>query len=103
VGGPPRRDDRYGRVLPRGPLTRIIQGALNFQRCIFGGKKELFQKLAGGQRPLALFITCSDSRVSPDLLAQTQPGELFVVRNAGNLVPPHAAGPGVRRQRSSTR
>jgi carbonic anhydrase len=70
-------------------MTRILQGVLDFQRRVFGGKKELFEKLAEGQAPLALFITCSDSRVSPDLLAQTQPGELFMLRNAGNIVPPY--------------
>ncbi len=70
-------------------MTRILQGVMNYQRRVHGDKKELFQKLAEGQAPLALFITCSDSRVSPDLLAQTQPGELFVLRNAGNIVPPH--------------
>src|SRR5262249_52529212 len=74
-------------------MTRIIQGVLDFQRRIFGKKRELFQELGKGQKPLALFITCSDSRIAPDLLAQTQPGELFVLRNAGNLVPPHSAGP----------
>src|SRR5262245_41079529 len=74
-------------------MTRIIQGVLNFQRRIFGGKKELFEQLAKGQRPLALFITCSDSRINPDLLVQSQPGELFVLRNAGNIVPPFDAGP----------
>lgn len=75
-------------------MTRIIQGVINFQRRIFAGKKAMFEQLGHGQQPLALFITCSDSRISPDLLAQTQPGELFVLRNAGNLVPPHEAGPG---------
>lgn len=73
-------------------MTRIIQGVLDFQRRVFGGKRTLFERLGRGQKPLALFITCSDSRVSPDLLAQTEPGELFVLRNAGNIVPPHAAG-----------
>src|SRR3954447_11455432 len=75
-------------------MTRILQGVLSFQRRIFGGKQEQFEQLAKGQKPLALFITCSDSRVMPDLLAQTEPGELFVLRNAGNLVPPHGAGSG---------
>lgn len=73
-------------------MTRIIQGVLDFQRRIFGQKRELFQRLGEGQQPLALFITCSDSRITPDLLAQTEPGELFILRNAGNIVPPHAAG-----------
>jgi carbonic anhydrase len=75
-------------------MTRIMRGVLNFQNLIFGEKEELFQKLSKGQQPLALFITCSDSRIIPDMLAQTEPGELFVLRNAGNLVPPHEAGSG---------
>src|SRR5205807_3162321 len=75
-------------------MTRIIKGVLDFQRRIFGKKRELFQQLGKGQKPLALFITCSDSRIAPDLLAQTEPGELFVLRNAGNLVPPYSAGHG---------
>jgi carbonic anhydrase len=73
-------------------MTRIIQGVLDFQRRVFGQKRELFQRLGEGQKPLALFITCSDSRIAPDLLAQTQPGELFLLRNAGNIVPEHHAG-----------
>src|SRR5215470_17477677 len=72
-------------------MTRIIQGVLDFQRRVFGGKRSLFQQLGKGQKPLALFITCSDSRISPNLLTQTEPGELFILRNAGNLVPPHGA------------
>jgi carbonic anhydrase len=75
-------------------MTRIIQGVLNFQRRIFGSKRELFSKLGKGQKPLALFITCSDSRITPDLLTQTDPGELFILRNAGNLVPPHGGPAG---------
>jgi carbonic anhydrase len=75
-------------------VTRIIQGVLNFQDRIFGKNQELFEELAEGQQPLALFITCSDSRIIPDMLAQTNPGELFVLRNAGNLVPAHGAGSG---------
>jgi carbonic anhydrase len=74
-------------------MTRIIQGVFNFQRRVFGAKRDLFEQLHGGQRPLALFITCSDSRINPNLLTQTEPGELFVLRNAGNLVPPDATLP----------
>ena len=75
-------------------MTRLIHGVRDFQRRIFGGKRELFEELGKGQHPLALFITCSDSRIVPDLLAQTQPGELFVLRNAGNIVPKHSATAG---------
>lgn len=72
-------------------MTRIIQGVFDFQQRVFSSKRTLFAKLGSGQRPLALFVTCSDSRINPNLLTQTEPGELFVLRNAGNLVPPHGA------------
>ena len=75
-------------------MTRIMQGALEFQKHGHAEKKELFEKLGEGQHPLALFITCSDSRISPDLLSQTEPGELFMLRNAGNIVPPFGSGGG---------
>ena len=68
--------------------SQIIQGILHFQERVFGGKQSLFRRLGNTQSPLALFITCSDSRIDPNLLTQTQPGELFILRNAGNLVPP---------------
>lgn len=70
-------------------MTRIIQGIQHFQAHIFGSKKTLFRRLGEGQAPHALFITCSDSRIDPNLLTQTDPGEIFILRNAGNLVPPH--------------
>jgi carbonic anhydrase len=73
-------------------VSRIIKGVLSFQRRIFGTKESLFGRLARGQKPLALFITCSDSRINPNLLTLTEPGELFILRNAGNLVPA-AGGP----------
>jgi carbonic anhydrase len=75
-------------------MTRLIRGALDFQRRVFGTKKTLFGKLAKGQRPPELFITCSDSRINPNLLTQTDPGELFILRNAGNLVPAHGGPTG---------
>jgi carbonic anhydrase len=75
-------------------MTRLMRGALDFQRRIFGTKQSLFGRLAEGQRPPELFITCSDSRINPNLLTQTEPGELFILRNAGNLVPPHGSPAG---------
>ena len=49
----------------------------------------MFERLQRGQEPLALFITCADSRVNPNLVTQTDPGEIFIERNPGNMVPPY--------------
>jgi carbonic anhydrase len=70
-------------------MQRLVEGIHQFQEDIFSEQQRLFEKLAEGQHPLALFITCSDSRIDPCLLTQTGPGELFILRNAGNIVPPY--------------
>jgi carbonic anhydrase len=70
-----------------GGATRIIEGIQHFQDRVFGTHQSLFRRLGEQQTPSALFITCSDSRINPNLLTQTDPGELFILRNAGNLVP----------------
>ena len=75
-----------------GGATRLIKGVDKFRRKVFGAQEQLFRELGKGQSPLALFITCSDSRINPNLLTQTDPGELFILRNAGNLLPPAGAG-----------
>ncbi|QHT67058.1 carbonic anhydrase [Rhodocytophaga rosea] len=75
-------------------MEKIIRGLHQFQNNIFDSQKELFQRLAAGQKPEALFITCSDSRISPTLLTQTKPGDLFILRNAGNIIPPYGAANG---------
>ncbi|WP_104190394.1 carbonic anhydrase [Cryobacterium sp. Y82] len=72
----------------------IIEGFLKFQREAFPARSELFKKLATAQNPKALFIACSDSRVVPELLTQQEPGDLFVIRNAGNIVPAYGPEPG---------
>lgn len=69
-------------------MRKLIQGIVDFREQLLPQYAERFQKLAQGQTPDALFITCSDSRVVPDLLVSTDPGDLFVMRNVGNLVPP---------------
>jgi carbonic anhydrase len=75
-------------------MQKLIEGIHHFQSNIFRPQRQWFESLVDGQRPLALFITCSDSRVNPNLMTQTNPGELFIVRNAGNIVPPHHPNPG---------
>ena len=72
-------------------MQKLLQGLQHFQTNIFGTQRELFERLTQGQSPEVLFITCSDSRINPNLLTQTEPGELFILRNAGNLVPPYGA------------
>ncbi|MCK5218199.1 carbonic anhydrase [bacterium] len=69
-------------------MRKLLEGILDFQAKREAGSELLFQKLSQGQNPDALFITCSDSRVVPNLLASTNPGDLFVIRNVGNVVPP---------------
>jgi len=72
-------------------MQKLVEGIHQFQNGVFSSKQRLFEGLVDGQQPLALFITCSDSRINPNLLTQTEPGELFILRNAGNIVPPYGA------------
>lgn len=72
-------------------MQKLVQGIHQFQQSAFADQKRLFERLSKGQQPLALFITCSDSRINPNLITQTDPGELFIMRNAGNIVPPYGA------------
>jgi carbonic anhydrase len=75
-------------------LEKIRKGHTQFRETVYPKHEELFRTLALRQRPEALFITCADSRIDPCLLTQTQPGELFIARNAGNIVPPYGEAPG---------
>ena len=75
-------------------MQKLVQGIHQFQDNLFSSQRERFERLADGQHPEALFITCSDSRINPNLITQTEPGELFIIRNAGNLVPPFGAANG---------
>jgi carbonic anhydrase len=70
-------------------VQELIEGIHKFRSDEFGHYKALFQRLArDGQNPHTLFITCSDSRVLAELITQSKPGDLFVVKNVGNIVPP---------------
>lgn len=70
-------------------MKKIVEGVHQFQNKVYTSKKRLFEELKKGQHPLALFITCADSRIDPNLITQTEPGELFLIRNAGNIIPPY--------------
>jgi len=67
----------------------LLGGVSRFQKNVYPENQELFERLALGQRPEALFITCADSRIDPCLITQTKPGELFICRVIGNVVPPY--------------
>jgi carbonic anhydrase len=73
-------------------MERLIEGVHKFRNDEFGNYRKLFRKLSqDGQNPHTLFITCSDSRVLAELITQSKPGDLFVVKNVGNIVPPSSA------------
>jgi carbonic anhydrase len=74
-------------------MDRLLTGLHHFHNR-FGREREFYSKLAAGQHPSALFIGCSDSRVDPSIITQTGLGELFVMRNAGNIVPCYGASNG---------
>jgi carbonic anhydrase len=72
-------------------MRKLLQGILDFRQHVRPGVKDTFAKLAFGQRPDALLLACSDSRVAVNVFASTEPGDMLVVRNAGNIIPPPSA------------
>lgn len=72
-------------------MERLIRGLHEFQTNYFKTHREMFAQLSQGQHPRVLFITCCDSRINPHLMTQTEPGELFIMRNIGNIIPPYGA------------
>ena len=91
AGSPPACSRTYPRRLP---LQKLRSGVAKFRSEILSQKAAKFSELAEGQHPRVVLITCSDSRIDPSLLCQTDPGDLFVIRNAGNIVPPEGSGSG---------
>ena len=76
-------------------MNKLLEGIQQFQSSVYPRYKGLFRQLASTQKPRALFIACADSRLMPEMLTQSGPGDLFICRNAGNIVPPyndHAGG-----------
>lgn len=75
-------------------MKKILEGLAVFQRVAYPKHRALFERLAKNQTPQAVFISCSDSRVVTNLLVQADPGDLFIIRNAGNIVPPAGSATG---------
>ena len=75
-------------------MEHIIDGVIRFQREVYPNSEALYRELAIAQSPQAMFIGCADSRIVPEVFTGQGPGSLFVVRNAGNIIPPSSTIPG---------
>jgi carbonic anhydrase len=75
-------------------VKKLIRGLDKFRQTYVSSHQELLEQLSHGQKPRVLFVACSDSRVDPNLITNTDMGELFVIRNAGNIIPPYGAANG---------
>lgn len=72
-------------------MQTLVRGVRRFRDDVFVPNRDEYRRLAAGQKPHSLFIACSDSRLGAELITSSQPGDIFVLRNAGNLVPPYGA------------
>ncbi|NJM63226.1 MAG: aromatic amino acid lyase, partial [Oscillatoriales cyanobacterium RU_3_3] len=75
-------------------MKKLISGLRDFRNNYVSTKLELIENLTHGQNPSVLFITCSDSRIAPEIMTNSDLGDLFIVRNAGNIIPPFGAANG---------
>jgi len=82
-------------------IRKLLHGFRVFQQDYFANNQNLYHKLRTGQHPKVLVIACSDSRVDPALLTNCEPGDIFVIRNIANLVPPYEPGSGMHHGVSS--
>jgi carbonic anhydrase len=101
VNNPPQRSIakrmQAGIIATLSPITSmdsLLSGIHQFHAQVFKREKDFYSKLVAGQSPSTLFIGCSDSRVDPTIITQSDLGELFVLRNAGNIVPCYGASNG---------
>jgi len=77
------------------PLDRLLAGVRKFRREVYPSQKEMYEQvMREPQHPHTLIVTCADSRIDPEMLTQSSPGEIFVTRNIGNLVPAYGQMPG---------
>lgn len=75
-------------------MKKLIQGHQQFRQSYVPTHLDQLEELSHGQKPRVLFITCSDSRIDPNLITQADIGDLFIIRNAGNIIPPYGAANG---------